>query len=65
MKILGIFIIVFGLVDMIGSYADFDLWGGFLGVELPEIIWKFSAYAEIAIGYGLMSLGSDDKSEKK
>jgi len=61
MKILGILIIVFGLVDMIGSYMDFDLWGGFLGIDLPDMVWRFSSYAEIAIGYGLMQLGSSDE----
>jgi len=44
-----------------GSFTGFDLWGT-LGIQLPEIIWKYSAYIEIAIGYGVMSLfGSDDE----
>ena len=63
MKILGMIIIAFGLTDLIGSYMDFDLWGGFLGVNLPEVLWKYSSYIEIAIGYGLMSFGSKN-SEK-
>ena len=58
MKIIGIIIIVFGLVDLIGSYADFDLWGGFLGVQLPDTLWKYSSYIELAIGYVVMTLGS-------
>jgi hypothetical protein len=58
MKIAGFIIIAFGLIDLGGSYADFDLWGGFLGLELPEMLWKFSSYIEIAIGYGLIQLGS-------
>ena len=32
MKILGMIIIAFGLVDLIGSYMEFDLWGTFIGV---------------------------------
>ncbi len=68
MKYLGILIILFGLVDMAGSYMDFDLWTDFIGVELPPIVWKFSSYAEIAIGYAIMSLGSnkdEDEEEAK
>ena len=58
MKIAGILIIAIGLIDLIGSYAGFDLWGGFLGIQLPELLWKFSSYIEIAIGYGLIKLGT-------
>lgn len=61
MKIIGILIIAFGLVDLIGSYAEFDLWGGFLGVQLPEVLWKFSAYIEIAIGAALFKFGSSSE----
>jgi hypothetical protein len=60
MKIAGIIIIAFGLVDLIGSYTDFDLWGGFIGVDLPEVLWKYSSYIEIALGYFLMNMGSKD-----
>lgn len=55
-KIIGILLIVFGLVDLIGSYASFDLWGS-IGIHLPDLLWKFSSYIEIAVGYGLMKLG--------
>jgi hypothetical protein len=57
-KILGILLIVIGLIDFGGSYAGFDLWGGFLGIQLPELLWKFSAYIEMIIGYFLFNLGS-------
>lgn len=60
MKILGIIIIAFGLVDLIGSYTGFDLWGGFIGVDLPEVLWNYSSYIEMALGYFVMSIGSDD-----
>jgi hypothetical protein len=60
MKIAGIIIITFGLADLIGSYTDFDLWGGFIGVDLPEVLWKYSSYIEIALGYFLMNMGSKD-----
>ena len=55
-KIIGGFLVVFGLVDLIGSFASFDLWGT-LGVALPEIIWSLSAYIEIALGAFLFRIG--------
>ena len=61
MKIVGILIILFGLVDLIGSFTGFDLWGT-IGIQLPEVIWRYSAYIEIAIGYGVMNFfGSDEE----
>lgn len=53
---LGGFLILFGLVDLIGSYAGFDLWYT-LGVQLPDVIWSFSHWIEIAIGFFLCKLG--------
>ncbi len=64
MKIIGVIIIAIGLVDLVGSYAGFDLWGGFLGVNLPDILWKFSAYIELIVGYLIFNLGSKSGSEK-
>lgn len=61
MKILGIIIIVVGLIDLIGSYVGFDLWGGFIGVELPDILWSYSSFIEIGLGYFVMKIGSNDK----
>lgn len=61
--ILGIALIVVGLVDLLGSFAGFDLWGGFLGVNLPELLWKFSAYIEMIIGYLLFKAGSSMSEE--
>ncbi len=53
---LGAILVVFGLVDLVGSYTDFDLWGK-IGIQLPEMIWKYSAYIEIALGAVLFKLG--------
>lgn len=65
MKIAGILIIVIGLIDLIGSYAGFDLWTGFLGLELPELLWKYSPYIEMGIGYFLFNFASkSDESEE-
>lgn len=62
MKIVGILIILFGVVDLVGSFAGFDLWGT-IGIQLPELLWKYSAYIEIAAGYGIMSLGGGSDEE--
>ena len=55
-KIVGILLIVFGLVDLIGSFLGFDLWGT-IGIQLPEIVWRYSSYIEIVAGYVIMNLG--------
>ena len=46
-----------GVVDLIGSYADFDVWTDFIGVQLPDIIWRYSAWIEIALGFLLIKIG--------
>ena len=54
--VVGGFLVVFGLVDLFGSFAQFDLWGT-LGVQLPDAIWQFSAYIELALGVFLFRVG--------
>ncbi len=63
MKIVGIILIVIGLIDLIGSYTGFDLWGGFIGIELPELLWTYSSYIEMIIGYFLFNMGAKDTEE--
>ncbi len=58
MKIIGGLFIAFGVLDMIGSYTGLDVWGEWIGVQLPEIIWTFTAYIELGIGYLFINLGS-------
>lgn len=60
MKIIGGLLIAFGLVDVIGSFAGLDVWGEWIGVNLPEAIWSFTAYIEMGLGYFLFRLGSKD-----
>ena len=55
--IIGGILVLFGITDFISSYAGTDLWGEIIGIQLPEIIWKFSAYAEMLIGYLLFKAG--------
>ena len=58
MKIAGIILIVIGIIDLIGSYQGFDLWGGFIGVDLPDLLWQYTSYIEMIAGYFLFSFGS-------
>lgn len=50
-------IFLFGLADVIGSFAGVDLWGQYIGVQLPEVLWKYSAYIEMLIGYFVFKAG--------
>jgi len=66
LMVVGGILVGFGLADLIGSFSEFDLWGDVVGVQLPEIIWKYSAYAEIAVGYLVFKSGmgvSNNESE--
>lgn len=56
MKVLGILMMLFGGIDLAGSYLDFDLWGGFLRINLPEFLWLYSAYIELLIGYLMIQI---------
>lgn len=53
---IGGLVVAFGLVDFAGSFLHFDLWGR-LGVRLPEILWRFSAYIELVIGFAVFKFG--------
>ena len=55
--IVGGILCLFGLADLVSSFMEIDLWGGVLGIQLPEIIWKFSAYIEMLVGYLLFQAG--------
>jgi len=58
----GLFFLIFGLVDVIGSYSGFDLWGA-MGIELPIIIWMLTGYIELGIAFILFNFvfGDDDE----
>lgn len=58
MVIVGWILCVFGVVDLIGSFAGFDLWGT-LGVTLPEVLWRLSSWIEIALGAYLIKQGNN------
>lgn len=64
MKLIGGLIIAFGLLDLIGSFTGLDVWGEWIGVTLPEVIWKYTSFIEIGIGYALFNLGSSESAEE-
>ena len=64
MKIVGIILIVIGLIDLVGSYMGFDLWGGFIGVELPDLLWQYSSYIEMIAGYLLFTVASKGSADE-
>ena len=55
--IIGGILALFGLADLVGSFMEIDLWGGVLGIQLPDIVWRFSAYIEMLVGYLLFQAG--------
>lgn len=56
--IVGVLIFAFGAVDFAGAmFFEFDLWGGFLGIQLPDVVWRYSAYAEMIIGGLIAKVG--------
>ena len=63
MKIAGIILIIIGVIDVGGSWVGFDFWGGFIGIDLPEIIWWLSGYLELGAGYYLMKSDSTKSTE--
>jgi len=60
MIFLGLFFIAVGLIDVIGSKYDFDLWGEFLGFDLPLWLWMITGYIELSLGFFFISTASDE-----
>ena len=62
MKIIGLILIIVGIVDVGGSWLQFDFWGEFIGIELPVFIWYISGYIELGLGFFLFNLDDGDES---
>ena len=58
LKVIGGVLVIFGIVDLVGSFAGLDVWGEWLRISLPAVVWNFSAYIEIALGYFLFKFGT-------
>ena len=64
MMVVGGILVAFGLVDLIGSFTGFDVWAQ-MGVQLPEVLWNFSAYIELAGGFYLFKAGRPQELEEE
>ncbi len=64
MKIIGIILIAIGLIDFGGSYMGFDLWTDFLHVNLPDMVWRYTSYIELIVGFLLFNAGSKKSEEE-
>jgi len=58
MRIIGILLVAFGLVDFIESWRDYDVWQRWFHITKPEVLGRFSGYIEMVLGYFLIKRGS-------
>ena len=64
MKIAGIILIIFGFIDVGGSWLGFDLWTDIIGINLPNWLWHITGYAEIGLGFFLFNFGDETEEEE-
>ena len=57
MVILGGLIFLFGMVDLIGGYAQVDVWSQWMGVERDEFFHRYSPWIAILLGLWLVMKG--------
>ena len=56
--IAGVLLAGFGLIDFVGSYIGLDVWNDWIGIDLPELIWSFTAWIEMFVGFSLVGFAS-------
>lgn len=54
MKILGIIILIFGVIDLLGRFLAYDLWHMLFGINLVPILLLLGSFVEIALGAGIL-----------
>ena len=59
MALLGLILIAFGITDFAMSWMGTDVWAEWLGIQLPDWLYPFSAIIEVAIGSQLLNMGDD------
>ena len=59
MALLGLILIAFGITDFAMSWMGTDVWADWLGIQLPDLLYRFSAIIEVAIGSQLLKMGDD------
>ena len=66
-KIVGIIVIVYGIADIAFSFIPQTVLfiSAFLEAKLPDLIWRYSGFIEVAIGYGLMKLAGKGQDESE
>ena len=57
LKIIGVLIIAWGVLDFGLSWIDTDLYGE-IGINLSEFIYPYTAYIAGIIGWGVYALGN-------
>ena len=63
MKIVGIILIVWGFVDLGLSWAGTDLYWE-IGIELSEVIYPFTHWIAMGIGYAIYWIGKPSDEEE-
>ena len=53
-KIVGAFLLIFGIIDFSGTWYGFEIWWDLLGIWLPDILHITSPLIEIGIGVYLL-----------
>ena len=53
-KIVGGFLLIFGIIDFSGTWYGFEIWWDLLGIWLPDILHLTSPLIEIGIGVYLL-----------
>ena len=53
-KIVGGFLLIFGIIDFGGTWVGFEIWWDLLGIWLPDILYYTSSFIEIGIGVYLL-----------
>ena len=55
-KIVGAFLLIFGIIDFSGTWYGFEIWWDLLGIWLPYILHITSPLIEIGIGVYLLQV---------
>lgn len=64
MALLGLILIAFGIADFAMSWMGTDVWSDWLGIQLPDWLYPFSAIIEIAIGSQLLKTGDEAEASR-
>ena len=59
MRFIGIILIVWGVADVGLSWTGTDIYWE-IGINLPEVIYPFTHWVAIGIGYAIYSVGSQE-----